>query len=558
MSRIGLISYDGAFDFGDGGQWRREGLKVGGRGRLALALLLVNVDVTLGKSLFTLLDDVTPGKVYEFTPSEFKQKIYSDKDFWIVDYYAHWCPHCIRFVPVWIDIAKHFSSTPRVHLGALNCADHQDFCREIQIPHYPSLRAYHIPGKIGKSYERRGADVKKGSREVMIQYIEEKLRLAGNRSASSTSPGPSPVPTRLSIEKSSSAKKFPVERLTKSNWSAAVEDRIYDAELALFVSLLQGTFLGAEAVSDSQDNSTRNHMIIRGRLLSDLLDWLGLLGTSLPTATSRADIQSVHRQVLAFVSRYGGLRSQEWYALLERTTLDGISFEAARSPEKRWRSCLHYTCGLWTLFHVLTLAQTQKAMHSPLVVAGVSLTKSLPPRIRSFVANFFGCVDCVRNFLQLYDSCAHGRCAQHTAADLVNGSSHGQRGDGVTAALWLWRAHNNVTARIASYSSGAIPVGTSSDWPSAQECGRCRLPSGSWDETEVLYHLKRSYWPKSNSSEEGVIDETEPHERVVGDTNLLRWALHCVCGAVLLFLTFALHGRRRSWVITTCRRKRHK
>jgi len=131
-----------------------------------------------------------------------------------------------------------------------------------------------------------------------------------------------------------------------------------------------------------------------------------------------------------------------------------------------------YTCGLWTLFHMLTFAAPRAGL-SPLEGTGA---------IRTYVEHFFGCSHCRDHFLTLYDACEYGRCAEgvdgnaklskealqkrrrqrrpaavgtRQAGPAVEGGaqeeSEAEAFDTAHkhAALWLWRAHNAVNLRVA-------------------------------------------------------------------------------------------------------------
>merc|ERR1712211_76638 len=92
-------------------------------------------------------------------------------------------------------------------------------------------------------------------------------------------------------------------------------------------------------------------------------------------------------------------------------------------------------------------------------------------------AHFFGCEDCAQHFLAMFDGCSFGRC------DLVPD-------DGLGIVLWIWRAHNAVTARVAREQKEKEPP----PWPPRDDCSAC-WPSGTkWDEDALYAHLERSYW----------------------------------------------------------------
>ncbi|CAM9812379.1 unnamed protein product [Phaeothamnion confervicola] len=124
------------------------------------------------------------------------------------------------------------------------------------------------------------------------------------------------------------------------------------------------------------------------------------------------------------------------------------------------------------------------------------------------------CAECRRHFLTMYDNCDNGRCSI-TARDA----------DSRNAALWLWRAHNNVNARLAAAAAAeaaaagtgnaavraaggaagaaAAVTGGAADphryaWPRQSHCPGCWLGVTDygrpiWDEEEVYKHLKKSY-----------------------------------------------------------------
>eukprot|EP00929_Paragymnodinium_shiwhaense_P084915 TRINITY_DN45435_c0_g1_i3.p1 TRINITY_DN45435_c0_g1~~TRINITY_DN45435_c0_g1_i3.p1 ORF type:complete len:635 (-),score=132.94 TRINITY_DN45435_c0_g1_i3:515-2419(-) len=143
---------------------------------LFTALLAGRFAVICAAGLFPQNGRVVPGEVFDFTPKDLNETVLPDKVLWVVDYYAAWCPHCQHFVPTWQSIAKVFKEEPRVRFGALNCPSHGEFCRELQIRGFPTLRAYHLPGSSGDT--KHGVDVvAKGGRseEGLTAYIKDLL-----------------------------------------------------------------------------------------------------------------------------------------------------------------------------------------------------------------------------------------------------------------------------------------------------------------------------------------------------------------------------------------------
>lgn len=85
-----------------------------------------------------------------------------------------------------------------------------------------------------------------------------------------------------------------------------------------------------------------------------------------------------------------------------------------------------YTCGLWTVFHCLSVGATQH-----------SFTASIDTllAIRGYVEHFFGCKNCARHFLLVAATTTDSSLADHGAAGPM---------------LWLWQTHNAANARIGS------------------------------------------------------------------------------------------------------------
>ncbi len=87
-----------------------------------------------------------------------------------------------------------------------------------------------------------------------------------------------------------------------------------------------------------------------------------------------------------------------------------------------------YPCGLWTLFHTLTVGQAATKTRDESQAREVLLAMS------GYVRHFFGCRDCARHFALMADDQGEKR----NAAILAEVRSDRD------AVLWLWKAHNRV------------------------------------------------------------------------------------------------------------------
>lgn len=59
-------------------------------------------------------------------------------------------------------------------------------------------------------------------------------------------------------------------------------------------------------------------------------------------------------------------------------------------------------------------------------------------------------------------------------------------------ALWLWKAHNRANKRLSGDAS-EDPSFPKQQFPSSSLCPKCRLPSGEFDDAEVLNFLTQYY-----------------------------------------------------------------
>lgn len=126
-----------------------------------------------------------------------------------------------------------------------------------------------------------------------------------------------------------------------------------------------------------------------------------------------------------------------------------------------------YSCGLWELFHFLTVQSAADSNSSdPLDVLKA---------VHGFVKNFFGCTDCSQHFQAMADELL---IWQVSSKD--------------DAVLWLWKAHNQVNRRLAGDAT-EDPAYPKIQFPSQSACARCRDQMSNWQTQEVLHFLKEFY-----------------------------------------------------------------
>ncbi|XP_071607466.1 sulfhydryl oxidase 1 isoform X1 [Heliangelus exortis] len=146
-----------------------------------------------------------------------------------------------------------------------------------------------------------------------------------------------------------------------------------------------------------------------------------------------------------------------------------VTWVGCQGSEPHFRG---YPCGLWTLFHLLTVqaAQSGPDKELPLEVLGT---------MRCYVRHFFGCQECAEHF----------EAMAAKSMDQVAGREE--------AVFWLWSHHNEVNARLAG-SDTEDPRFPKLQWPPPDMCPQCHKEEQgvhAWDKPAVLTFLKAHFSP---------------------------------------------------------------
>ena len=165
--------------------------------------------------------------------------------------------------------------------------------------------------------------------------------------------------------------------------------------------------------------------------------------------------------------------------------------------EQKWRTCTYednengYTCGLWQLFHVMSVGLVEHNKHSESPIP----TRYVSETLRNYIESFFQCDVCRMNFLHMYDTCAFDGCHR-----LSKDPSTDEQ-DWKEFPLWLWETHNDVNVRLMGEGMEGDHEKPPSDWesqkarwPSSYQCANCWREDHSWDQDEVFLTLHNNYW----------------------------------------------------------------
>lgn len=138
-----------------------------------------------------------------------------------------------------------------------------------------------------------------------------------------------------------------------------------------------------------------------------------------------------------------------------------------------------YPCGMWTLFHHLTVQAAEDHSNDENPVAkGQEILQAM----HGYIKNFFGCADCSNHFQEM--------ASQRNIWHVVGGDE---------AILWLWAAHNQVNKRLSGDIS-EDPEHPKIQFPSYERCPACyKSKGGDWQYLKVLEYIKQLHSPANVS-----------------------------------------------------------
>jgi thiol oxidase len=382
----------------------------------------------------------------------------------VVEFYAPWCPHCRHFRNSYIKFAQDVDMLAtrfgeKVEVHAISCVPNKDICRAVGVHSYPTIRLYKAASTNGT--EVRHAELHPFHVLEMLGVQMEELTAEERKEFSS-------------IVKQKDGKRLGQQDVVAqavSNKIARTKEQMFsDAFLSFDFALRQGIYMSTKALDDTRADA--------------FIAWIRLLYDTMPPTWK------IHRQISAIRdNRDEAVKSEKGLLKL---------IEPFRPDTQEWSpSCTHgeegmgYTCGLWQLFHIMTIGVVEfnKMSNEWTIISTMEAADTL----RDYISNFFGCEVCRVNFLAAYDACAHDRCTR-----LIKEA--GNIPDWKELALWLWETHNAVNVRLL-HERGERDGRTvtqedeiNARWPSLRDCSPCWRDDGSWDEENIYQYLKLEYW----------------------------------------------------------------
>ncbi len=405
----------------------------------------------------------------------------------VVNFYSPWCAHCQKFKKRFIDVAGNFKDSKQsnkdlqaIEFHAVSCSAHHWLCKASSIQGYPIVRTY-----------RKGTadfnEVKRFTPQALAAAFGVKLE----KIYSSTSNEFQDVDLRQYDED-----VYDVLGAAMDAYRRTKKDVFHDACVSLLFALQFDVNINAD------DEMSRNER------LNAFLNWIDLLYWSLPSSwkvnTLINDIRTNND--------FGSLSNNIIANAVENNkdvVLPDPSMLWTNSCQRRSRKSEGYTCGMWSLLHIISIGVAEQH-HAVIGDTDMVSTEHVAETIREYINNFLGCKVCKENFNSLYDkSCGKkkdGRC------DRFNRSKHsGKRVDPrkkpnvdywQDLAIWLWEIHNSINIEVLRERKRLDNEEPTKEelanalYPSVENCPKCRHRNGHFEKTEVYKYLKSQYWPE--------------------------------------------------------------
>jgi thiol-disulfide isomerase/thioredoxin len=403
----------------------------------------------------------------------------------VVNFYSPWCAHCQKFKPRFIDVASKFKDSnsnkelQAIEFHAVSCSAHHWLCKASSIQGYPIVRTY-----------RKGTadfhEVKRFTPQAMAASYGIQLE----KIYSSSSNEFQDVDLRHYDED-----VYDVLGAAMDAYRRTKKDVFHDACVSLLFALQ------FDVNVDGDDDS-------RTARLEAFSKWVDLLYWSLPSSWKVNTLINDIRTNTEFAAISNGIISNA-VEINKDVVLPDPSMLWTNSCQRRSRKSEGYTCGMWSLFHIISIGVAEQH-HAVIGNTDMVSTEYVAETIRDYINNFLGCNICRKNFNDLYKkSCGEqkdGRC------DRFNRNKHtGKRTDPrkkpnaeywQDLALWLWEIHNSINLEVLRERKRIDNKEPTKEelakaiYPSVESCPLCRNRNGIFDKSEVYKFLKTQYWPE--------------------------------------------------------------
>ena len=257
---------------------------------------------------------------------------------------------------------------PTVEVHAVSCKVHTQLCQNFDVHTYPQVHLF-----------------AEGATNTTARIVSKRLH-------------PFVVLNRLGIQSDHfpDSKDIPAVRLRSRKkkppgiFARTKKDIFDDAFRAFDFNMRNGIFVGKGPLKHDSRSALRN--------------WLELLRMTLPPGWK------IRPVINAILDDFKAATTDEENLVRILDKFDPPEPKFSESCTKGMPG-LGYTCGLWGLFHIMSIGVVQwnalVDQDSPQILIS---TMHAADTLRGFIEHFFACEECRTHFLAEYDTCALDRC----------------------------------------------------------------------------------------------------------------------------------------------------
>ena len=413
-------------------------------------------------------------------------KMTDDAAFAAFEFFAPWCPHCQNFGPTWERVAAYFNKgveaspagtrpTPRVTVFSVDCVAEPKLCQKFSVRGYPTV----LFGTVAQFKAEIDAKGSGNLRKIPVQEAQGILAAFAKETGGSYRLDGSTLAD--AAETNAAAEDENAERGAASDPDPDAPDPnahadlldIERATIQAYREMTSAALLTSEsrpAFAAFLEMLASNHPIREcadgARAIVSALDdaWpeppeRGADDAPLLSGGDRDDHApaSVHDALAKL--RICGEGGEKNHGVLAEKKRGGGGWRSCAGSEEGKRG---YTCGLWLLFHATSVRADGRDRTS-----GAAWFSALV----GWIEHFFPCDDCRDHFLGM---------ANEPGVKIETKRD---------AAMWTWKAHNRVNARLRRRARRGEGVGAGDpnvpkiQWPSVRECAGCRIDGAESEST---------------------------------------------------------------------------
>lgn len=432
-----------------------------------------------------------------------------------LQFYAAWCGHCQHYKPQFIQIARDVNKVKPIAFHAVPCPKFAEICKDQGVKGYPSIKFY----KAGS-----------GEGEVLKHSIDangilEKMGVKDHKGE---------IDAVQNTEIGENNKITHGEVVMKTSRGVSVKDLFHDATLSFDFAMRNSIFMTNDALTNEQSKVLRN--------------WLDIVNKSIPVS-----MKAVKEDVMTLEHHFDEITVSE----------DNLLKHISAKTKNSWsENCskgvmgVGYTCGLWELFHVVTVGIVQWNIMAHDRISTLDAADIL----KDYIENYFTCDECRKNFVTMYESCQFQRCER-----LSTNVSNEEEINWKQLPLWLWETHNDVNVRLlheerkaAGLLKATFAEEQQARWPSKNDCYKCWLDGGGWKEDEVYKYLSSHYWPRdmlnidrgSEKKKQTAVEKDEGKKRIDHDISPTFSPKSITAASLIIVLGLFFYNRRRKRYIS--------